>query len=250
MMETLNVEDEKGIYHFQSFSSFPVVAGFSDRTFNMRFLEDQLLGSNDRESFCELLQIPAADLVCPEQIHSGNIILVSEDMKGRGAFRRENAVARADGMIAKEKRIPLGVQTADCASVFFYDPRQETAGIAHVGWRGLYARLPGKMVAAFTNNFLCRPKDLHVGLGPMIRKCCYEVGEDVASFFGGFVSTRKGRNYLDLSRAITADLHAMGVPKTHIEDCGFCTSCHNELFYSYRREGSLTGRMLSVIMLR
>ena len=128
-MEALKVEDGKGIYQFQSFFSFPVTAGFSDRTFNMRFLEDQLPGSKDRESFCEQLQIPAADLVCPEQVHSANIILVSEEMKGRGALCRENAVSRADGMLVKEKGIPLGVQTADCASVFFYDPRKETAGI-------------------------------------------------------------------------------------------------------------------------
>lgn len=249
-MEALKVEDERGIYQFQCFASFPVAAGFSDRTFNMRFLEDQLSGSNDRESFCELLHVPPADLVCPEQIHSGNIILVSEEMKGLGAFRRENAVARADGMIVKDRTVPLGVQTADCASVFFYDPRKETAGIAHVGWRGLYAGLPGKMVAAFTNNFLSRAKDLQVGLGPMIRRCCYEVGEDVGASFAGFVSSRKGKSYLDMPRAIAAELHAMGVPKNHIEDCGFCTSCHNDLFYSYRREGGLTGRMLSVMMLR
>ena len=250
MMETLKVENGKGLYQFQSFSNFPVAAGFSDRTFNMRFVEDLIPEAKDRELFCELLPVPSADLVCPEQVHSANIILVSEEMKGQGAMCRENAVSRADGMIVKEKGIPLGVQTADCASVFFYDPAKETAGVAHAGWRGLYAGLPGKMVAAFTNNFLCRPKDLYVGLGPMIRKCCYEVGEDVASLFDGFITARKGKNYLDLSRAIIADLQAMGISRKHIEDSGFCTSCQNELFYSYRREGSLTGRMLSVIMLR
>lgn len=249
-METLKVGEEKGLYQFQSFSNFPVVAGFSDRTFNMRFAEDLQPGATDRTSFCELLQVPAADLVCPEQVHSASIVLVSEEMKGRGAFSRENTVSRADGMIVKEKGIPLGVQTADCSSLFFYDPAKDTAGVAHVGWRGLYAGLPGKMVAAFTNNFLCRPKDLYVGIGPMIRKCCYEVGEDVAALFAGFVTVRKGKNYLELSRAIIAGLQSMGISRKHIEDSGFCTSCRNELFYSYRREGSLTGRMLSVIMLR
>lgn len=249
-MEAVEVSSEKGIHQFKSFASYPVTAGYSDRTFNMRFLEDQLPDSHDRELFCQRLQIQAVDLVTPEQIHSGNIILVSEEMKGRGALRRDNAVARADGMIVKERGIPLGVQTADCASVILYDPQKHSAGIAHVGWRGLYAGLPGKMVAAFTNNFLCRPKDIRVGLGPMIRKCCYEVGWEMASYFTGYVATRNGKNHLDLGGAIVADLHAMGVPKNHIEDCGVCTSCQNDRFFSYRREGNLTGRMLSVIMLR
>ncbi len=248
-MQSLKISEEKGCYRFDSFSNFPIVAVFSDRTFDMRFAEDTLSGSNDRQAFCEMLKIPGRDLVCLEQIHGANIVLVTSEMKGRGATHRQDALAKADGAIVRERCIPTGVQTADCASVFLYDPKNETVGIAHVGWRGLYAGITEKMVAAFTNNFKCRPKDLLVGLGPMIRKCCYEVGEDVASFFGSFVIKRRGKIYLDLTNAIINALHAKGVKKTNIEDMGFCTSCHNELFYSHRREGNLAGRTLSVIML-
>ncbi|MBI4549669.1 MAG: laccase domain-containing protein [Candidatus Omnitrophica bacterium] len=247
---TVKLMEENEVHAFESFSDHPVVASFSTRDHNMRFREDAQGSENDRAAFLERLGIPPAGLVCPDQVHSANILLVSEEMSGRGAVCRENAVGRADGMLVKAKSVPLGVQTADCASLFFYDPRQGAAAIAHVGWRGLYAGMPEKMVAAICNNFLSRPRDLKIGLGPMIRRCCYEVGQDVAFLFQKHVSTRKGKKYLDLARAIGSSLRQAGVKKTQIEDPGFCTSCRSDLFYSYRREGQSAGRMLSVIMLQ
>lgn len=247
---TVKLMEDSGIHVFESFSDHPVVASFSTRPYNMRFREDAEGAEKDRAAFLERLGIPAGGLVCPDQVHSANIILVTEEMAGRGAVCREDAIGRADGMLIKSKSIPLGVQTADCASIFFYDPRVEGAAIAHVGWRGLYAGMVEKMVAAISNNFLSRPRDLIVGLGPMIRKCCYEVGDDVAFLFKEFTVIRKNIKFLDLGRAIGSALRKAGVKKTQIEDPGFCTSCRPDLFYSYRREGQCTGRMLSVIMLQ
>lgn len=150
----------------------------------------------------------------------------------------------------KEKNIPVGIQTADCAPVFFYDPRNHTAGIAHVGWRGLYGALPEKMVQAFTNNFLSKASDLLVALGPMIRQCCYEIGGDVASHFEPFVEETKGKWHLDMAGGIISMLTQAGVKKTNIEDTELCTYCHHETFFSYRREKEQAGRLLSVMMLR
>lgn len=248
--EMLKVLVEKGCYQFPSWSHFPVVAAFSDKTFDMRFEEDLVEPQHARQSFCAALDIPRGDLVCLQQIHSANIVLVTSDVRGRGAARRVDALPSADGAIMREKGIPVGVVTADCAPVFFFDPRSGSAGIAHVGWRGLLAGLPAKMVAAFSNNFLCRAEDLRIAFGPMIRKCCYEVGGDVAGLFNGLVSKRKKKLFLDLTGAIVRALEDMGIQRKHIEDLGFCTHCESELFFSHRREGVSTGRMLSVVMLR
>jgi YfiH family protein len=239
----------RGVHKLETFASFSVTAAFSDRALNMRFAEDLPPGESGRQAFCEALSIPPQDLVCLEQIHGANIVLAGSEMKGRGSLNRVDAVPRADGIISRERGIPLGVLTADCASVFFFDPRRQTVGMAHIGWRGAMAGLAEKMVAAFHNNFVSRPRDLHVALGPMIRPCCYEVGEEVASCFPGSASKRKGRIFLDLPGVIRAALVTSGVPKTHIEDSGFCTACQTDLFYSYRREGASCGRMLSVIMM-
>jgi hypothetical protein len=41
----------------------------------------------------------------------------------------------------------------------------------------------------------------------------------------------------------------IGLSERNIQYVGMCTSCREDLFYSFRAEGR-TGRMLSVIMLK
>jgi copper oxidase (laccase) domain-containing protein len=95
-------------------------------------------------------------------------------------------------------------------------------------------------------------------IGPGIGQCCYEV--DVASaepFLSQFTHTaavyrpsRQGHVYLDLQRAIQLQLRAAGVPPSHVWSADLCTACHPSWFYSYRREGPRSGRMLNVVMIR
>lgn len=241
---------EKGCHAVESFSTYPVIAAFSDKTFNMRFAEDLSPFKDDRSVFSQRVGFPFEDLVCMEQIHGSNIVLVNASMKGRGSERRADALLNTDGAITRERGIPIGVLTADCGSVFFYDPKKHVIGIAHIGWRGMLNGLPQKMIAAFSGNFLSRPEDLRVAFGPMIRRCCYEVGEEVASHFGPFMEERGGKKYFDLAAAIKSSLQENGVKKSSTEDPGLCTFCKSERFYSYRREGESSGRMMSVVMLR
>jgi hypothetical protein len=37
---------------------------------------------------------------------------------------------------------------------------------------------------------------------------------------------------------------------SHIQVAGFCTACRTDLFFSHRREGKGTGRMMGVIGIR
>jgi hypothetical protein len=45
-------------------------------------------------------------------------------------------------------------------------------------------------------------------------------------------------------------LRQAGVPSTHVWRADLCTACHSHWFYSYRREGPRSGRMLNVVMIR
>ena len=247
MSDTVGV---RGFHRVESFSRFPVVAAFSDRTFDMRYAEDLAAEKSDRRLFCERLGLPAENLVCLEQIHSAHVVCVSLKMKGKGAVRKRDAVPRTDGAVTREKRLPVGVLTADCAPVFLFDSKTGTAGIAHIGWRGLQAGMAASMMSAFYREFLSCPEDLHLALGPAIRQCCYQVGGEVSSLFRGFSAHRNGKIYLDLAAAILAAFRDGGVPGNQMEDMALCTSCNPGFFYSYRRDGKDTGRMLSVIMLR
>jgi copper oxidase (laccase) domain-containing protein len=78
-------------------------------------------------------------------------------------------------------------------------------------------------------------------IGPGARGCCYEVGEEVHAAFEGY-DAREGRN-LDLPKVLRAQLEG----DAEVHDCGICTMCHPDVFFSHRRSGGLTGRQAGVV---
>lgn len=70
------------------------------------------------------------------------------------------------------------------------------------------------------------PSELILVIGPCIRPPCYEV---------------------DFAAEIRNQAMSSGI--TSIHDEGICTACNPELYYSYRREKGITGRMLATLTL-
>jgi copper oxidase (laccase) domain-containing protein len=56
--------------------------------------------------------------------------------------------------------------------------------------------------------------------------------------------------HLDLSKANRSQLLAAGLRAKNIYSSDLCTACRADLFFSYRKEGPISGRMLSVIGVR
>jgi copper oxidase (laccase) domain-containing protein len=106
--------------------------------------------------------------------------------------------------------------------------------------------------------FAVPPVAVFAAIGPGIGQCCYEVDHVSAEPFltlfplnGSFSRpSRSGHLYLDLQGAIMQQLRDAGVPSTQIWHADLCTACHPRWFYSYRREGARSGRMLNVVMIR
>mgnify|MGYP003871872871 CR=1 FL=1 len=204
----------------------------------------------NRRAFLGRLGINADRLVCCRQVHSSHIRRVDETDAGRGAVAPEEACADTDALITSTAGLPLAVLTADCFPVFFFDPHTPSAGIAHAGWRGVREGIVEGVVERMHSEFGSRPGKLRVGIGPGIQKCCYEVGNEFEEFFPGKVRQREKRLYLDLAAVITARLHDMGVYPSNISNSGECTCCLEGRYFSFRRQGELAGRMMSVIMLK
>ena len=87
-------------------------------------------------------------------------------------------------------------------------------------------------------------------IGPAIGRCCYEVGDDVASQFvskfggGDWLFEKGGGKFLlDLVELNRIELRDAGV--SEIETMNICTSCRD--LPSYRRDGSATDRMISFV---
>lgn len=196
-----------------------------------------------RGAFLSRTGIDCRDLVCAEQVHGGEAGCAGQADRGK-------LIAGVDALVTGEKGLPLAVFTADCLPVFLYDAVSGAVGLAHAGWRGSAKKVTTRAVELMREKFGTLPEGLYAGFGPAIRSCCFEVGDDFEGVFPGYLDKRGGRNYLNLAQANKDELLSLGVRKENISDCGVCTRCHKESFFSYRREKENAGRMISLVMLK
>ena len=202
----------------------------------------------NRKRFFKILGINYKNIVTLKQVHSNRVIKITKEHKGRGALKFEDSVDEADAMITSEINLPLVVFTADCMPIFFLEQEKRIAGIAHSGWKGSLSNIAGEVVNEIIKND-GKAENIIVGLGPAIGSCCYEVKEDVYSLFDKkFIIKRDNRYFLDIYKINKENLINSGIKPENIYSSDFCTSCNNNLCFSYRKEGE-TGRMASVIML-
>ncbi len=223
-------EDPPGIFRLESFGK-GVIAGFHSRIFD----------HSKREKFLQELGLISDNLVTVKQVH-GSTIVVAERPDA------ELLETPADGLITKVPGLVLGMRTADCVPVFFWDPVQKVAGIAHGGWKGVKDGIIAQMLKIFEKRCGTKMGDLRVAIGPSIRKCCYEVGKEFLGHFPGFYRGKDAaKGNLDLVGVIKSRLLKRGVLETHVHDTGLCTVCENKKFFSYRLESQTQERILSVI---
>ncbi|HET7696419.1 MAG TPA: polyphenol oxidase family protein [Vicinamibacterales bacterium] len=164
----------------------------------------------------------------------------------------------ADIIVTDDPSIAVGVRTADCAAVLLYDAARNVAGAAHAGWRGTAANAAGAAVRALREQFGSRPSDLTAAIGPLLGRCCGEVGPEVIDAFraGGadaasigrwFAAGHGDRSLLDLERANADQLTAAGLDPARIFASGLCTRTEQHRLHSYRAHGRGAGRLLAAI---
>ena len=109
----------------------------------------------------------------------------------------------------------------------------------------------------FSSRYGSAPEDILVTLGPAISKNVYEVGKEVAEVVRVNIPNaekaideiKNGKNHIDLHEANKQLMLAWNIPPENIEKTGYCTFTHSHLFFSARREGIDTGRLVTGIML-
>ena len=156
-----------------------------------------------------------------------------------------------DGLWSAERGVALGIKVADCLPVTIVD----SAVIAnvHSGWRGAVQKITAGALDAIQVAGL-DPSTARAYLGPTIRGCCFEVGEEVVEQFAArfermdrYVDRSFERPHIDVV-ALTADLlRDRGFAEANIVDSGLCTRCEGSIFHSYRRDGKGGGRNLAIV---
>lgn len=178
------------------------------------------------------------------QVHKSDIFVANQSSKAPvGAF---------DGLITSEKNLLLAAFFADCVPVFAFDEKKKIAGIFHCGWRGVKQKIAVKGIEKMKQAFNSPISNLKIGIGPGIRRCCYQVSPQLINDFrvafpnySSFYNLEN--NHLDLVALICFQLLELGVKPANLNVAPFCTSCKKQLFYSYRREGGNALRMAGFI---
>lgn len=202
-------------------------------------------------------KLNTTDLIIPFQTHGTEIGIINEDFIQKNFAERADLLNGVDALITKEPNVCIGVTTADCVPLIFYDPQLEVIAVAHAGWRGTCGRIAEKVVKRMQEEFGSHPQHINVVIGPSISGTVYNVGNELIDNFSsaGFpvaeiFNTNNELIYLDLWKANQWLLESMGVPADHIQISEICTYTQHEKFFSARRLGLKSGRMLSAIMLK
>jgi YfiH family protein len=223
-------------YSFTAWKDFPLVAGFTDRYYDFT----PGVQPDKKRNFLKDLSIETSHVIFPKQIHRNTVICVTPNTL---------LYEEADALITREISLPIGIITADCVPLFLYDPLVKCAALIHAGWKGLRHGIVPLTIAKMTEHFNSSPSNIFVGIGPCIHQCCFEVQPDVAAYFPDSTHSRSGKIFVDLVDVSMRNLTQCGVNPCNISIADFCTSCRTDLFFSYRREGSHTGRIASLMML-
>ncbi|MDI3534308.1 MAG: purine-nucleoside/S-methyl-5-thioadenosine phosphorylase / adenosine deaminase [Thermosediminibacterales bacterium] len=219
--------------------------------------DDQQKVLKNYELICSAIGINYKDLVCSDQIHGDKVYVATEKDKGKGIVR-ESDIIGVDALITNKPGVPLITYYADCVPIFILDPVKKAIGLCHAGWRGTVQKIGQKTILKMEQVFETRPSDCLVGIGPSIGQCCYEVDapviarlkESFSNWREMVIEKSEGKWNLDLWKANKYQLEEIGVVESNITVSGLCTSCRNDLFYSYRKEKGVTGSLAAIIQLK
>lgn len=202
-------------------------------------------------SAASLLGVPAELIFYLDQIHSDFVFPVDRSHYA-ATFRKR----QGDAVVSHDPNVACAARFADCAPVLIADQASGAVVAVHSGWRSTAQNICGAAVRAL-QNLTGNPLSLIAAVGPHIEACCFEVGDDVARTLQSASPAhdvlrpgKRDRPHVDLRSVIHAQLLAAGVAENAIDHVRGCTVCDGDKFFSYRREGARSGRMMAAIVAR
>lgn len=192
-----------------------------------------------------------ASLMTCHQVHGTGVANVDRPEE---TWRESSA---CDALSTRSNNVALGIKVADCLPVTFIDRRSNWIANAHAGWRGAAAGIVARTFDAFgidSSGKGSGRESVLAYLGPSIRECCFEVGEEVVDAFSQthgdiseFVDRSRSKPHVAIASIVTRSLLSLGLSPGNIRDTGLCTRCDGSLFHSYRRSGKNAGRNLAIV---
>ncbi len=204
----------------------------------------------DSAPFFPLKKLISLDsLVFLRQVHSAKGMNVKKSTT-------QSFVDEGDFLLTNVKRIGLGVMTADCLPIIFYDTVNHAVAIVHAGWKGSVQKIAVKTIKCMQQEFNTHINNIRVFFGPSAKVCCYKVDDNFLQYVNEFnfvddvIHKHNGDLFFDLPGFNRLQLEDIGITKKAFEfEYNICTICDHR-FFSYRRQGEQAGRQMTVVCLR
>lgn len=213
----------------------------------------------NQEQLCKLVGITTEQLIIPYQTHSCNVLTIDERFMQLPSDSRHAMLQVKDAIVSDIPSLCLCVSTADCVPVLLYDSARKVAAAVHAGWRGTVGKIVTHTLQVMQEKYGTQAADVHAIIGPCISLAAFEVGIEVYEAFeqAGFDMEQiacwhpeKEKYHIDLPMANRLQLLAEGVPLAQIHDSTICTYIQHQDFFSARRLGIRSGRILSGIVMK
>lgn len=226
-------QSKKNYYYSPKLKALGLSHGVSTRFWgDLRPQGENFRSSRGRE-FLACFGATYKNFVFMDQVHGSRVKAV---VFGKTApFGRE--IIKTDGLVTSSPGLFLGVKTADCLPLVLFDPVKKIVGLAHVGWRGfLKGIVPSLVTRIVAEGALA--KNSWAALGPHLCPRCFQVGPEVAVLFEkqGLVEKKPAGLFINLQKGVLNQLAAAGLDLAKAKSSGFCTSCHHDRFFSYRKK--------------
>jgi polyphenol oxidase len=204
----------------------------------------------NRNKLLQELQLPN-EPIWLSQTHSNSVLNVDSFWQNPNEDERI-----ADAAFSNTSNNVLAILTADCLPILITNTTGNCVAAIHCGWRGL----ANNIIENTVNNLKTSPQELLVWLGPAIGPLHFSVGPDVFDIFTkenaaakqAFTSVQTQKEMppswlLNIYTIARQRLEKLGIKHTRIYGGEFCSFSQQELFFSYRRDHKITGRMASLI---
>lgn len=246
------------LVHCYSLSAYNFDVGSNDTY----LLEKEMVGKNYMR-LASALQISEKTVLRPYQTHTNVVECIYKPYDELTIFPEE--LKDVDGLLTDKKEIVFSLSYADCTPIYLYDPVKKVVGNIHSGWQGTLKGIGKVAVISMIDNYGCNPEDIICCFGPHIKKCHFEVGEEVANNFekeysymsdikeiiqyAGEIAGEK-KYHIDIMKINENLMIELGLKKENIFDSGICTVCQKEQMHSYRAQGKRAGRNTALIGMR
>ncbi|MCS7203749.1 MAG: peptidoglycan editing factor PgeF [Thermodesulfovibrio sp.] len=211
------------ILYPENLKDYNILALFTGKNFNLDYL--------------------TSPLYFPIQRHTDNVLVLKDYIDRK----------IADAVITDKRNILIGVKVADCVPILIFDPSAKVVAAVHAGWRGTAKGILKRTIIKMKETFNSNPAHLLIAMGPSIKGCCYEVGQDVIEALKTqtpseeFILSFDGKKHVDLSIANLLQALSLNIPKENIWICPDCTYCKSNLYASYRHKKKFAGRQYGII---